>query len=197
MKYNSFRLWAVALGVMAVFAAAPAQAGFLGDSVSVSLTVHTTGAIDQIVWASTPAVVALGGPDLLGDSWPNGVTSPLLWDLDLEDLTITLTVLNPNLVPTTVEPMLFVISGLDAMPLASAAVNPFLNQFGISNAEISVAGDTLTVSSALLASVAAGGSLTTQIVLTVVPEASSIVMTALMATGLVGGYVARRRRRNG
>lgn len=194
---KTFRNVALILGVavLTVGVANQAKAGFLGDTVSVSLTVHTTGAIDQTVWSSTPAVVAPGGPELTGDSWPNGVGTPLAWELDLEDLSILITVINPTVTngPTTIDPLLLTISGLDSDILAGATVDSIINGLGVAPADVSVFGDTLTVSSPVLNILPAGySSLTTKINLAV-PEASSVLMT-LMAGSVAGGYLWRRRR---
>lgn len=189
---NTFRRIAFVLGVTALaLTAGQAKAGFLGDNVSVSLTVHTTGAVDQTVFAADPAVV--GGPALLGTSEPSNTGYPLNWSLDLQDLTILLTVSNPGGVATTVDPLLLTVSGLDADTLVGATIGS-PNTFGFVNADLSVFGDTLTLSvpAGVLAILGAGGTLQTQIVLAV-PEASSVIMT--MMAGLGGaGYLWRRRR---
>lgn len=189
----TLRRIALALGVSAlVLSAGQAKAGFLGDSVSVSLTVHTTGAVDDTVFSNDPAIV--GGAPLVGTSEPNGTGYPLNWSVDLQDLSILLTVSNPGGVATTVDPLLLTVSGLDSDTLVGATIGA-LNDFGFTNADLTVGVDsvTLSVPGGVLALLGAGGTLQTQINLAV-PEASSVIMT--MMAGLAGGGYLWRRRRN-
>lgn len=190
----TLRNWAIALGMslLVLGVANRANAGFLGDTVSVSLTVHTAGATDQTVWSNDPAVIG-AGVELTGTSSPGQGGDLLDWAIDLDDLTITLTVSNPNAVAWSVEPLILVISGLDAMPLTSAVISTVVNDFGFTNAQLSIAGDTLTLTAPFgLNSVGPGVSLSSTIVLAV-PEASSVVMM-LLAGGVAGGLAWRRRR---
>ncbi|MFO0947460.1 MAG: PEP-CTERM sorting domain-containing protein [Planctomycetota bacterium] len=191
---KTLRNWAVALGlsVLALGVANRAEAGFLGDTVSVSLTVHTAGATDQTVWSNDPAVIG-SGVELTGTSSPGTGGDILNWAIDLDDLTITLTVTNPNAVAWSVDPLTLVISGLDAMPLTSAVISTVVNDFGFTNAQLSIAGDTLTLyAPSGLNLVNASSSLSSTIVLAV-PEASSVVMM-LLAGGVAGGLAWRRRK---
>jgi hypothetical protein len=184
---------ALALGVSAlVLGAGQAKAGFTGDSVTVSLTVHTTGAVDQDVFSNDPAVVG-AGIELTGTSEPNGTGYPLDWSVDLDDLSILLTVSNPGGVATTVDPLVLTVSGLDSDTLVGATIGA-LNDFGFSNGDLAVGVDfvTLSVPGSVLAILGAGGTLQTQINLAV-PEASSVIMT-MMAGLMGGGYLWRRRR---
>lgn len=192
----SRRCFGIALSTLVLGLAGNANAGYLGDSITVSLTVHTTGAIDQNVWSSTPAVV-VAGPILAGDSWPNGVGSPLLWTLDGLDVTggypdsFLLSVSNPNGVGTTVDPLLFSITGLDNMVVGGVTLGP-INTLGVLPGDVSFTGSSVSISSAALSAIGAGGSLAVQI--NIVPEVSSLAMMALAVSGIAGGVFWRRRR---
>lgn len=188
------RCLGIALSTLVVLGlAGNASAGYLGDSITVSLTVHTTGAIDQDVWSSTPAIVT-PGPILIGDSWPNGVASPLLWSLDgigPDPTCFLLTVLNPNGVSTTIDPLLLTITGLDAMPVGGVVLGG-INTMGVSPLDLSFGFDSVTINSPVLAVLGPGGAL--QVEFCIVPEVSSLAMMALAVSGIAGGVFWRRRR---
>jgi hypothetical protein len=183
----------LALSALVLGSVGTANAGYLGDSITVSLTVHTTGAIDQDVWSSTPAVV-VPGSILGGDSWPNGVSAPLLWELvglGADPDCFLLSVLNPNAVATTVDPLLLVITGLDAMPVGGVVLGG-INTMGVLPSDLSYTGSSVTISSLILAPLAPGGSLAVEFC--IVPEVSSLAMMAFAVSGIAGGVFWRRRR---
>jgi hypothetical protein len=171
-----------------------AQAGFGGDALVVSLTVHTTGAVDQIVWSSTPTVGGVG-VELTGDSASSVPGSALSWSIDFATTGnfFTLSVDNLNSITDTVEPLLLVVDGIadPNLVLYGAAIGA-INTLGVSPGDISWDADTITISSNILNSVGPFDTLKVQIV--IVPEASTLVMMGIAATGIAGAVVARRRR---
>lgn len=182
-----FRHLAVALAATLV-SVAPALAGFGGDSLTVSLTVHTTGAADQTVFSLDPAV---GGPgvELTGDSDPGALGDALAWSLDFDGDCFTLTVTNSSGSAQPIGDLSLIVDDID-MALPGLTIG--LNTLGIGGGDISIVGDSIVISSTGLADVAALGSASVEIC--VVPEASTFVMMSIMAAGVAGGYVARRRR---
>lgn len=193
---RSLRNWAMALGlsIVGLGFSNTAQAGFGGDALSVSLTVHTVGAADQIVWNNTPTVGGLG-VELTGDSASSAVGSALAWSIDFQTSanSIILSVDNLANITDTVEPLLLVIDLIDNPDLAvyGAAIGA-INTLGVGASDISWDADTITVSSNILNSVGPFGTLKVELV--IVPEASTLVMMGIAATGLAGAVVARRRR---
>ena len=188
----SIRKWALALS-MTVFGFGfvnQADAGFTGDTVSVSLTAHTTGAIDQVVF-SGDTVTEPGA--IVGDSQPNGVILPLGWTFSVSANTFTISVTNPNDVATTVQPLLLNVTGVDD-PIANVYIVG-ANTLGVNTGDISFTASTITVSSNLLSVLDGGGTLSTTFA--VVPEASTFIMMSLVASGLAGGYMVRRRKVQG
>lgn len=206
MISRSLRSWCygIAISFVSLGLVGNANADFLGDDVTVSLTVHTTGAVDQDVWSSdTETIGAL--VEFAGDSEPAGAGAPLLWNLDFDDnCCFTLSVEDVNLVgPTTVDPLVFTVTFADntnwiaGLPGGSLAGNVIIgapNDFGFLAGDISVAGNTITISvpGGALAGLPLGGTLSTEFC--VVPEVSSIAMMTLAATGMAGGIFWRRRR---
>ncbi|MBX9655511.1 PEP-CTERM sorting domain-containing protein [bacterium] len=188
----AFRKWAVALSMAVLGFAGTANAGFTGDTVSVSLTAHTSGASDQVVFNNDP-VTEPGA--IVGDSLPNGVSTPLSWTFALSGNTFTITVSNPNAVATTVDPLALSITGIDA-PVSGVFIVGS-NDFGFVPGDISFTASTISVSApgGSLAILGAGSSLSTTF--QVVPEASTLIMMSLVASGLAGGYVVRRRKAQG
>lgn len=188
----SIRKWAVALSMAVLGFAGTANAGFTGDTVSVSLTAHTSGAVDQVVFNNDP-VTEPGA--IVGDSLPNGVSLPLSWTFTLSGNTFTIAVSNPNAVATTVDPLTLSITGIDD-PVANVYIVG-ANTFGFNPGDISFTASTVTVSApgGTLAVLNGGDSLSTTFA--VVPEASTFIMMSLVASGLAGGYVVRRRKVQG
>lgn len=181
----SLRTWALALALVG-FASA-ANAGFTGDTVSVSLTAHTSGAIDQVVFNNDSIS---DGDAMLGNSQPNGVVTPLLWVFSLSGNTFTLSVTNLNTESTTVDPLTLTITGIDSPVTGVSILGP--NDFGFVPGDISFTSSTITVSAGAgeLAILPGGTELTTTF--QVVPEASTLMMVSLAACGVIGGYVVRR-----
>ena len=190
----SIRKWAIALS-LTVFGfgfANQANAGFTGDTVSVSLTAHTSGAVDQVVF-SGDSITEPGS--IVGDSTPYGASSPLSWTFTLVGNTFTLNVSDINNIgPTSVDPLLLTITGIDS---AVTGVNIIgANTFGFAPGDIDFSTPgTITVSASTLAILAQGGTLETTF--SVVPEASTFIMMSLVASGLAGGVIARRRKVQG
>jgi hypothetical protein len=194
-----FRRIALALSLCAVsLFSNQAQAGFAGDSLTSTLIVHTTGAIDQIAWlneSQTGGVADL--PDYTGVSTPFGApagSGPIVWFLDFsatEDcFTLTAGDYFGIVGGTDVNPLtLTIVTGHD---LSGGVVIGGFNTFGFSPGDISVSGQTITISSSALATLPYADSLSTQFC--VVPEASTVAMMSIVACGLAGSYLARRRR---
>ena len=190
---RSLRTWAVALGlsIVGLGFSNTAQAGFGGDALVVSLTVHTSGAADQIVW-NNDATVGGPGVELTGDSASSAVGSSLAWSIDF-DHTAGRVLLSVDNLANTVEPLLLVIDLIDDPNLALYGVQiGTVNTLGVAVGDISWDADTITVSSNILNAVGPLGTLKVELV--IVPEASTLVMMGIAATGLAGAVVARRRR---
>jgi hypothetical protein len=181
-----------------------ANAAFLGDDVTVSLTVHTTGAVDQVVWSSQTETIGYL-VEYAGDSQPAGAGAPLLWNLDFDpsDCCFVLAVEDVNGVgPTTVDPLLLTITFADNTGWLAALGGDLsglvqiggINTFGFLPGDISASGNSITISvpAGALAVLANGGVLVTEFC--IVPEASSIMLTVLAASGVAGGVFWRRRR---
>lgn len=196
--------YGVALTFVSLGLVGNAHAGFLGDDVTVSLTVHTTGAVDQVVWSSQTETIGFL-VEYSGDSQPAGAAAPLLWNLDFSplDCCFVLAVEDVNNVgPTTVDPLLLTISFADNtgwLTLLGGNLNGLvqiggINTFGFLPGDISASGNTITISvgAGALNVLANGGTLVTQFC--IVPEASSIMLTVLAASGVAGGVFWRRRR---
>jgi hypothetical protein len=193
---RSLRTWAVALGlsIVGLGFSNTAQAGFGGDALVVSLTVHTSGAADQIVW-NNDATIGGPGVELTGDSASSVPGSALGWSIDFEDTSGCFILSVDNLAGNadTVEPLLLVVDLINNPNLALYGVTiGGINTLGVAPGDISWDADTITVSSNILNAVGPFGTL--KVELCIVPEASTFVMMGIAATGLAGAVVARRRR---
>lgn len=177
-----------------------ANAAFLGEEVTVSMTVHTTGATDQIVWSNE--VQSIGFlVEYAGDSVPDAAPAPLLWNLDFDPETccFTLSVEDVNQIgPTSVDPLLLTIK-FATTDLSGGVFLSGANTFGFLPGDISVVGQTVTISVGAdsLANLDKGGALVSRFCIAVIPEASSIAMLAMAGVTVAGGAFLRRRRRIG
>jgi hypothetical protein len=190
-----FRRIALAFSLCAVaLFSNQAQAGFAGDSLTSTLIVHTTGATDQIAWLNSSQS---GGflTEYAGDSAPFGApVGSILWNLDFSATLDCFTL--------AAEDVVGLVGGTDVNPLTLTIVTDHdlsggvviggINTFGFLPGDISVVGETITISSSALATLAESGSLVTEFC--VVPEASTVAMMSIVACGLAGSYLARRRR---
>jgi hypothetical protein len=185
---------ALSLTVLGLGFVSTANAGFTGDTVGVSLTAHTTGAIEHTVF--TGQTVTGDGANLIGQSWPNGVGAPLTWSYSQTGDTFKLIVQNlANGVPTTVDPLDLHLSTTGSFSIGG--VNIISDSFGLTPANISFTGNSIDISAAAgtLNILPPGGSLAATF--QVVPEASTFIMMSLVASGLAGGYMVRRRKVQG
>jgi hypothetical protein len=194
---RSLRNWALALGVAAVgLFSNTAMAGFVGDNLVVSLTVHTTGAADQIVWNNAPTVTG-PGIELTGDSASSLPGSALGWSIDFNDTVNCFILSVDNLTPLTdtIAPLVFNVSGLAALhpdlAIYGATIGG-INTLGVSPLDLTWTADTISINSNILNSI--GPFDTLKVEICIVPEASTLVMMGIAATGLAGAVVARRRR---
>lgn len=183
-----------ALFALAICAAGSAQAGFIGDTVSVDLTVHTTGATDQTVFSSDLATIGSPVVELTGVSDPDSPGDQLVWTLDLDDDTITLVVHDINTADLLdVGPVHLDVNGLDAM--AFSGVNVILDEFGFGLGDITFGSDWVSVDSlGGLNLIPSGGTLTLVLQLVTVPEPSSLALAGMAMFGLAVAAVRRKRR---
>ncbi|MBY0588962.1 PEP-CTERM sorting domain-containing protein [bacterium] len=193
---RSLRNWALALGVTVIgLFSNTAMAGFGGDALNVTLTAHTVGATQHVVWNSVPTVGVLG-IELTGTSQPFG-GNPLAWAVDFRTDSNCFVLSVDNLFPAgnTVDPVFFTVTGLAAghPDLATfGATIGGINTLGVAPGDLSWTADSITISSAVLNAVPGFGTLKVEIC--IVPEASTLIMMGIAATGLAGAVVARRRR---
>ncbi len=167
----------------------------MGDQVAVTLTVHTSGSAIQNVFSNTPATVD-ETVELTGVSDPDNPGDGLAWTVDLEDLAVTLTAYDVNGTgPQTVDPMTWVITGLDQMNIQGVTIDS-LNEFGITPAQITFTANSITVivPEGSLALLPLNGSLATKLHF-IIPEPSTLVLALLASLGLIG-FVRKRRMRH-
>ena len=190
----AIRKLAIALSLTVLGFVSTANAGFTGDTVGVSLTAHTTGATEHTVF--TGQTVTGDGATLLGTSQPTGLAAPLNWTYTQSGNTFTLIVQDlANAGPTSVDPLDLNLSLTGSFSVAG--VNIISDSFGLSPANISFTGNSIEIyaPAGTLNILPAGGSLAATF--QVVPEASTFIMMSLVASGLAGGYMVRRRKVQG
>lgn len=184
--------YALALSILAV-ATNPVQAGFVGDTVTLNLVAHTTGAQDRIGFDdSSYTVFDPQLATLFSQSFTQiDLSSNFLWESSLDDTSIFLSVTKDSSKADPIGPLEFSVSDIDMDLSGLAVVIEGPNTLGIAPGDISIIGDSIVVSSPNLGTIQASETLAVQ--LRVVPEASTVAMMSIVAAGVVG-YVVRRRR---
>lgn len=170
-----------------------ARAGFIGDSVSVDLSVHTTGASDQTVFASDLATIGSPVVELTGVSDPDSPGNQLVWTLDLDDLTITLTAFDLNGAgPVDVGPVHLDVNGLDQMAVQGVSI--IYDDFGFNPGDVSFTASSVSLDS--LGGLALLGNFgVKQVILQIiVPEPSTLALAGMAAIGLAFAAYRRKRR---
>lgn len=182
-----------AVFALALCASGAARAGFIGDAVSVDLTVHTTGASDQTVFASDLATIGSPVVELTGVSDPDAAGDQLAWTLDLDDLTITLTAWDLNSAgPVDIGPLHLDVNGLDQM--AIQGVNIIYDEFGFSPGDATFSGSTVSLDSLGGLALLPNFDTLTVVLEIVVPEPSSLALASLAALGFAFAAIRRKRR---
>lgn len=188
-----FALLLGAVCALALGSADSARAGFIGDTVSVDLTAHTTGAADQTVFSGDLATIGSPVVELTGVSDPDTAGDQLVWTLDLDDLTITLTVDDYNGVgPVDIGPLHLDINGLDQMNVQGLSV--IQDDFGFGLGDITFTASSVSVDSlGGLALIPSNGQL--KLVLSIiVPEPSTLALAGMAGLGLAIAAYRRKRR---